>query len=544
MATDNEQLVLSISADTKQIQRQLKALVGQTERDTRAIESAFGGIDKAASGAFSRVAANGNSAFTTAEQGARRFGTAMNQSRVQTSNLAAQLNDISVQLAGGQSPFLIALQQGSQINQALGSGAGARGAVTALAGAFTSLINPVSLATIGIIALGGTAIQYFTELLSSGEQSEETLKQQAALIQQVADRWGDAVPALREYADELKRAQEAANLKEGIELVKTATLEEVRGEIDTINIELVDLVEKLRMAGAESETIKRIQDAFNEFATAAREGSLSAEQVQSVSLALAASIKDVAIPAVEEYSGKFDSLGSSALDASNKIRQMQKDAALAVQMDPKNWRGNDPKTGRPLPGLSADGEIQNGGFGIVDNVPVPERRPNIELEGLPSDRGSKGGGGRNGAAARAERERQAVVDLIASMETERSLIGATNEERAVANALRRAGAEATVPQLQRIEELATAIDAERAAWEANQEAMREFQQIGKEVLGSFISDIRRGASVSEAFAGILDRLASKLIDSSLDSLFKNVGGGSPGRALLGTHFTLNIRSVK
>src|SRR5918992_5275373 len=84
--------------------------------------------------------------------------------RGQTGNLAAQFNDIGVQLAGGQSPFLIALQQGGQISQVLGP-AGARGAVAGLAAAFGSLVNPVSLATIRIIPAGGVAIQYFSTLL-------------------------------------------------------------------------------------------------------------------------------------------------------------------------------------------------------------------------------------------------------------------------------------------------------------------------------------------------------------------------------------------
>lgn len=538
MATDNEQLVLSISADTKQIQRQLKALVGQTERNTKEIENAFGGIDKAASGAFGRVAANSNSAFTTAEQGARRFGTAMNQSRVQTSNLAAQLNDISVQLAGGQSPFLIALQQGSQINQALGSGVGARGAVTALAGAFMSLLNPVSLATIGIIALGGTAIQYFTELLSSGEQTEETLKQQAALIQQVADRWGDAVPALREYADEIKRTQELADLDEGVKLVNEKQLQTVRKAISDTRAALAGVVSDLQQA-EEPTIVTNFQAAFEEFSAAAENGSLKIEHVEKVQAALAAAIYSNGIPSVIDFRKALDDLSSSSLKTADNVQKAAEAAAWAKQV------GNLPSLGTLTPLESVNGQI-TGDSMAIQNARAEATKSQTQLEAEKEARSaSRGGSGRDSAVTRAERERKAVLDLIQSMETERSLIGATNEERAVANALRRAGAEATVPQMQRIEELATAIEAERAAWEANQEAMREFQQLGKEVLGSFISDIRRGASASEAFAGILDRLASKLIDSSLEGLFGGLGGGAKGgKALLGRHFTLNLRSNK
>src|ERR687895_1750544 len=110
--------------------------------------------------------------------------------RGQTGNLAAQFQDIGVQLAGGQSRFLIALQQGGQISQVLGP-AGARGAVAALGAAFASLVSPVSLATIGIIAAGGVAFNYFSTLLGDGEKSTEELQAQAELIGQVARKWGD-----------------------------------------------------------------------------------------------------------------------------------------------------------------------------------------------------------------------------------------------------------------------------------------------------------------------------------------------------------------
>jgi hypothetical protein len=514
-------------------------LVGQTQANTKAIEDAFSGIDKASSGAFDRVAANSNKAFTTAEQGARRYQNAMRESSVQTGNLAAQLNDIGVQLAGGQSPFLIALQQGTQITQALGSGVGARGAVAALGGAFTSLLNPVSLATIAIIGLGGTAIQYFSDLISDGADSNKVLEEQAKLIQAVADRWGDAVPALRDYADAIKRAQETAALQEGVELVKADTLEEVRTQIDTVTIGLTDMIDQLRSAGAESTTILRIQEAFSAFSEAAKDGRLSAEQVKAVSEALAASLNDVAIPAVDEYSARFDVMGASALRASNSIRQLQMDAARAVQMDPRTWRGNDPRTGKPVAGLDADGAIQNGGFTLPEEGPTIDRRPLIELEGLPGAKksSSRASSEREKAAKEAEREKKAVVDLIEQLEFEQSLIGMTTAERAEANALRRAGSAATDEQRAKISQLVEATYAEREAIKANEEAMRELQDVSRDVLQGIVSDLRSGKSGADILANALDRVIDRLAESAIDSLVDGFGGtgsgSSGGKGLFG-----------
>lgn len=518
MATDNEQLVLSISADVRQIQRQLKGLVGQTQRDTKAIEQAFGGIDKAASGAFAGVAANSNRAFNAAAQGGRRYQEAMKASTVQTGNLAAQLNDIGVQLAGGQSPFLIALQQGSQITQALGSGVGARGAVSALAGAFTSLLNPVSLATIGIIALGGSAVQYFTSLLSDGEKSAETLKKQGQLIQQLARDWGDAVPALREYADELERTQKLSELRQGVDIINADTLEGTRSAIQDIRVELADVFSQLQ--GQDPEVILALQSAFEEFAVAAEDGSLKVEDVQRVQDALAAAINSTGIPALDAFRAMFDQLSASALSAAGSVQQLNAaSGAATTALYPT--RGTYAGVER-----SADGNIQNPGFMTPENGPTPESRPLIELTGLPKTRG--GGGGRSKAISDAEREKKAVADLIEQLEFEQSILGRTDVEREVANALRRAGAAATDEQRAKIEQLVEATYAEREALKANKEAMQELQNVAKDVLGGIISDLRAGKSGADILANALDRVLSKLVDGALDSFINNIFGGLGG----------------
>jgi len=510
VATDNEQLVLSISADVRQIQRQLKGLVGQTQRDTKAIESAFGGIDKAASGAFNNVAANSNRAFTTAEQGARRYQNAMRASTVQTSNLAAQLNDIGVQLAGGQSPFLIALQQGTQINQALGSGVGARGAVSALAGAFTSLLNPVSLATIAIIGLGGEAIQYFTTLLSNGEKSAEVLEKQAELIRNIAKEWGDTIPAIREYADELERAQKIAALQQGAQIINEQTLEDVKTSIKDASVEVSNLVNELQTAGEESDVILSLQQAFNEFTSAANDGSLKLEDVQRVQDALSAAINSSGIPSLDSFRKMFDNLSASALAAAGSVQKLNAEtgaATTALYPSQGAYGGVE---------RSADGNIQNGGFMTPENGPTPERRPLIELEGLP---GRKGGKTRDAAAEKIKREKEAVVELIAQLQFEQDMIGATDVERAKANALRQAGAVATEEQRAKIAELVEQTYAEREAILASKDAMLELQDASRDVLQGIVSDLRDGKNGADILANALDRVASRLLDSAFDGLF-------------------------
>lgn len=87
-----------------------------------------------------------------------------------TANLAAQFNDIGIMLAAGQSPFQLAMQQGTQVSQVLNQMGGGVGALRALQAGFMSMVNPISLATVGIIGFGAAAAQW---LMSGTEGARE-----------------------------------------------------------------------------------------------------------------------------------------------------------------------------------------------------------------------------------------------------------------------------------------------------------------------------------------------------------------------------------
>lgn len=537
MATDNEQLVLSISADVRQIQRQLKGLVGQTQRDTKAIEQAFGGIDKAAAGAFNGVAANGNRAFGAASNGARKFERAMNGSRLQTANLAAQLNDIGVQLAGGQSPFLIALQQGTQINQVLGQG-GARAAVGALAGAFTSLINPVSLATIAIIGLGGAAVQYFTSLFADSEEGAKALEKQAQLIRNVAKEWGDAVPALRDYVAELD------NIKK-LEDLQAAT----KGAIGQVLDESLTLLPQVRDAAVEAMTTAAnstqetrmayaqliadmgdVESAVDELNSAYQNGEDTTAAMERVNAELADVFNSSVIPATGALRELIDQLAGAYANAAGQAGNLATQAQAAAVNASKL-----PALGTLTPLESVNGQL-TGDTIAIQNARAEATKSETQIAAEKAARSSsrsRGGGGRAGAISEAQREREAVTKLIEQLEYEQSLIGMTDQQREVANALRRAGAAATDEQRLKIEQLVEATYAEREALKANQEAMKELQSIGKEVLGGIVSDLRAGKSGADILANALDRVIDKLLSGALDSLFSGIGGGGRGGLLGG-----------
>lgn len=103
-------------------------------------------------GAAARQAGNTAAAgFDKAEAEILQFRRA---STGATSNLVAQFNDVGQMLAAGQSPLLLAAQQGTQISQVLGP-LGAAGAVRALGDAFLGMLSPVNLAVFAAVAALG-----------------------------------------------------------------------------------------------------------------------------------------------------------------------------------------------------------------------------------------------------------------------------------------------------------------------------------------------------------------------------------------------------
>ncbi|RWP06710.1 hypothetical protein [Mesorhizobium sp.] len=176
------------------------------------------------------------------------------------------------------------------------------------------------------------------------------------------------------------------------------------------------------------------------------------------------------------------------------------------------------------------GEIQKADTALVDALQKRYGAAASKATIIPGEKssGGGGGGGRNAAAAAAIREAEAVLSVIEGLKEEQALIGATEVEREKANALRQAGSAATAEQRAEIEQLVEAIYREREATEAAADASQELRDIGRDVLGGMISDLRSGQSGAEALAGALDKVASKLLEIGLDSLFSGTGGGFGG----------------
>lgn len=109
--------------------------------------------------------------------GLRQLGQSAQAANSHLANLGFQANDIFMMMAAGQNPMMLAIQQGTQVSQVFGMMRKEGQALgPAIRSALMGMVSPMSLVTMGVIALGAFAVQ---ALMSSGEAAltfEDRLK--------------------------------------------------------------------------------------------------------------------------------------------------------------------------------------------------------------------------------------------------------------------------------------------------------------------------------------------------------------------------------
>ncbi|WP_210202654.1 phage tail length tape measure family protein [Sinorhizobium sp. BJ1] len=314
---DTARLLVSIEATQAKFEKQLAAVAKAAERAARNTESAF-------------QSANDNIGKSF-EGATRKVERSTGAQRAAVSNLSAQLNDIGMQLASGTSPFTVMIQQGSQVSQALQGSGGLVGAVKTLGGAFTQLVNPVSLASFALIGLAGYAVQYFTSVNDGAETSDKALKAHADLIAAVAKEWGDAVPALQAYAKAAQEAQNIAQLREATDLHIDDIFKQAREQVTGLTVDLVDVVDQLRAAGANEESILRIQDAFTAVKTAIDSGKDSTKETQELTAALINEWLNSGVTSAQAFAGQVHNIAQAFAEYAKQAEEARKQAEAAIQ---------------------------------------------------------------------------------------------------------------------------------------------------------------------------------------------------------------------
>lgn len=131
---------------------------------------------------------------------------------------------------------------------------------------------------------------------------------------------------------------------------------------------------------------------------------------------------------------------------------------------------------------------------------------------------------RNEAAKAALRQAEAVARIVENLQHEQAQLGRTAEEQELYNLLKAAGVERESEYGQAIEAALGPLQDQRAAIEANAEAMRLFEDVASSAMQTFIDDLLAGKDAGEALGNVLRNLGSQLISMGIQGLTRNLGG--------------------
>ncbi|MET3648026.1 phage tail length tape measure family protein [Phyllobacterium ifriqiyense] len=581
-----ELATLGIEAKATGVDQAAKAmdrLTGAAQRVEAATDAI--GVTSSKAGAIAAQAANAHvtalnaeAAAATQTAGAVRIYSAANQNAIssvtkltasqrslsgQTGNIASQLNDIGVQLASGTSPWLIALQQGTQLNQIFG-GQGLRGILGGLGSAFAAVVSPVSLLTIGLIAAGGAAIQYFSNLLSSGPSAEETLKKQQDLLDRTAKAWGDAVPALQAYVDQLERARNVGDLKDVLAERTSSTLADIKASLEQFSSDNSDIIGILNISANSAQApLHDLGVAYVGLQQKVAAGLATAEDFQRVQGQATKAAATTGFEEIGTFSTAFDTLAGSVRGALAVLAQFgtqagnQLNTAASLQTDIQNRT-----TAASQTFVDENGQPR----AVRDFVPgtpaVPEIRPSTESM-FPGGTWKKPKAAKAAGADGYANSIQSMQARTKAIEAETSAQAALNplindygfsvaKARASADLLNAAEKEkkAITPELNaQINATATALAGATAAQNMQTEATKRAKEAmndAKDATNGFLSDLRAGLqngeglwkSFGDAALNVLDKIVDKLQDDLVNALFSanQAGGGGGVLGFLGKLF--------
>ncbi|MGQ3280931.1 MAG: hypothetical protein ACT6WE_30970 [Shinella sp.] len=271
-------------------------------------------------------------------------------------------------------------------------------------------------------AAAGAVLAYFASY-EGGDDANEILKEQEELIRRVADVWGDAVPALQEYIAQIERAREVTDLIAAADVAASSKWQVAREDVQDLSDQLSVLLVDLQQAGAEDETILKLQDAFSKVQEAVADGRDDVTAMKDVQDALADAVQQTGIPALADFATAFGSLAQSISGAIRGAQVFKQEAIQALTLV-----GNQLGTLSPL--FSEDGQFFSGDDFTPRDPPTPDRRPLIELDGLPGEFSKKGRKGGRRGKSEADMYDDIVKSAerrIASLQAEHDALGLTEE---------------------------------------------------------------------------------------------------------------------
>ncbi|NTT88540.1 phage tail length tape measure family protein, partial [Tabrizicola fusiformis] len=131
----------------------------------------------------------------------RQIGQTAAASNAHLANLGFQANDIFMMMAAGQNPMMLAIQQGTQVTQVFqGLRREGQALGPAIRSALMGMVSPMSLVTMGVIALGAYAVQSLMPISAAAKTAEDAVADLAA----ATDKYATANDAALRSTEDLK----------------------------------------------------------------------------------------------------------------------------------------------------------------------------------------------------------------------------------------------------------------------------------------------------------------------------------------------------
>lgn len=486
-----------------------------------------------------------------------------------TANIAAQFQDIGVTAAMGMNPLQIALQQGTQLSAVLEEMRGnGQSAGAAIAGAFASIISPMSLATIGVIAAGTAAVQYFSSVRSGAADVEAALEAHDALIRELKGAYGEAADGLEDYAAR-SRAEIEATARTNRDVLAASAQQLTREFAQLLEInqeayyfdyrpfkEQIDAF----IAGVESGDRTVLDFIADIDALAATDPGLRSMADQFIAMAQAAANAQRGVEGAKDTVSTIGEIASSQIadvDALNKALNNLANIAMPRLTESaqarKEYIDGMKAAGSDLAELTdvqqaydaAMDRISRGQLPGGGQIPTPEEKP--VLLGIAPTKSGRGGGGRSRAtpADRFQQDLQMIRDRTEALRQEIDMIGLSEEaqtRRRVALDLEQRALEALREEARRkgqtdldniklSDEKIAAIQREADAYARTAEELRRAQEaneLTRDVTKGFVTDMLNGASAAEALSNALGKVADKLLNEVLDGILQVNAAGSKG----------------
>lgn len=567
---------LGLQIESASVEKGTQALNQLTGAAARAEAAANGlsGANRGATGAAATAArayATEGAAAASASKQIEMMNRAANQNRASSrgnlGNIAAQFQDIAVSAQMGMGPLQIALQQGTQLAAVLSS---MERPVQGLGAAFLSVLSPVSLLTIGIIALAAAGLQMV----------DWTKLAQSALIA-LADVLETIAPYAVAAASALALIYAPTIIGGIISLIAllgrlVVQLGIVAGAFALAN-PVVAFVAGITAAVAAAIVFRdELKEIFGRDIVADAKNGINAvigafiggyEAIKAVWGRLPAALSDVVYSTANKVIDGIESMVQKAVDGLNNLINKFAMWSKSIGQPLKNYndlilppvdfgRLTNPNPGAAGAALQAAQDAYKSAQGtdyvgkgiqaIGEYASTAAGKVKDLAKGLTEvDEKSKK---RTGGKSEQEKYADIVAGAerqIAALEAERDAIGLTEQaaaalryETQLLNEAQQRGISLTDAQKSELSSLAQVM----ASIEEETRQMGIALDFAKEVTGGFFDDffagIENGKSVWESFGdaalGVLDRIADKLLNDVLDAVFQvsGAGAGAGGGGLL------------